>query len=157
MTLHTQDGTQLSKTAATALFTPVTDTDPLIKATVNIDERYDQDGADPRFPYDGKRLAIRKGQVIRTSVLNEYFPAATVDSISPATGPAAGGTAVTIKGKNFTPGSVPKIGNVAATTVVVIDAQTITCVSPAKTAGTHDVTVTTDANTATKASAFVTT
>ncbi|GHE31480.1 hypothetical protein GCM10017673_37770 [Streptosporangium violaceochromogenes] len=157
MTLHKTDGTQLSKSAAAALFTPVTDPDPLIKATVAIHEKFDQDGANPAFPYDGKRLKFRAGQTIRTSDLEGCYPAATIDTITPATGPAAGGTAITIKCTNATPGSTVTIGGTAATSITVVDAQTITCVSPAKTAGTHNVVVTTDAGPVTKTGGFVTT
>jgi hypothetical protein len=66
-------------------------------------------------------------------------------SVTPATGLAAGGTAVTIRGSSFTgtTGSGVKFGPTAATSVVVVNDGTITCTSPAKTAGAYDVTVTT--------------
>jgi CSLREA domain-containing protein/uncharacterized repeat protein (TIGR01451 family) len=66
----------------------------------------------------------------------------TIASITPATGPPAGGTPITIVGTNFTPGATVTIGGLAATSVVVVDATTITAVTPAHAAGTVDVMVT---------------
>ncbi|MEU8378697.1 IPT/TIG domain-containing protein [Streptosporangium sp. NPDC048865] len=157
MTLHNSAGAQLSKSAATALFTSVTDSDPLIEATANISERFDHDGANPAFPTDGQRIKFRKGQVIRTSELNACYPAATIDTITPATGPAAGGTAFAIAGTGFTPGSTVTVGGTAATSIVVVSPTRITAVSPAKTAGAHNVVVTTDAGAVTKTGGFTTT
>jgi hypothetical protein len=69
--------------------------------------------------------------------------------MSPNTGPAAGGTAVTIAGIGFTGATAVTFGGTAATAVVVVDANTITVNSPAKTAGTYDVRVTTPIGTST--------
>ncbi len=58
------------------------------------------------------------------------------------------GTAVTITGINLTGATVVKFGTVGATSVVVVNSTTITCVSPAHAAaGVVDVTVTTPAGT----------
>jgi uncharacterized protein (TIGR03437 family) len=80
-----------------------------------------------------------------------YTPVApAITSLSVATGPVAGGTAVTITGTNlFTATNVStcvKFGGVAATSIVVVSNTSITCVSPAGT-GTVDVKVTTNAGT----------
>jgi beta-glucanase (GH16 family) len=70
-------------------------------------------------------------------------PAApTVSSVAPSSGPAAGGTSVTITGTNFTGASGVTFGAIAATTFTVNSATQITATSPAGT-GTVDVTVTT--------------
>ncbi len=75
-------------------------------------------------------------------------PTPTVTSIAPTSGPATGGTAITITGTNFAAGATVKIGGVAATSVVFVGATTITCKAPARPAGAlYDVTVT---NTSTK-------
>jgi hypothetical protein len=75
------------------------------------------------------------------------YPDATsppvVTGVSPATGLAAGGTAVTVSGWNLTGATGVTFGGTAATAVVVVDPTKITCVSPAKAAGTYDVRVTT--------------
>jgi hypothetical protein len=66
-----------------------------------------------------------------------------VASVTPNTGLAAGGTSVTISGTGFTGATGVTFGGTAATAVVVVNANTITATSPAKTAGTYDVRVTT--------------
>ena len=65
----------------------------------------------------------------------------TVTGISPATGPAAGGTSVTITGTDFTGGTIVDFGTTPATSVVVDSATEITATSPAG-SGTVNVTVT---------------
>jgi hypothetical protein len=66
----------------------------------------------------------------------------TVSGITAASGPAGGGTSVTITGTNFAAGATVKIGGQNATNVVVT-ATSITCQTPALPAGTlNDVVVT---------------
>jgi len=69
-----------------------------------------------------------------------------VTSVSPKSGPTAGGTSVTISGMNFTGATAVKFGTAAGTGVVVTSATSITATSPAGT-GTVNVTVTTPAGT----------
>jgi plastocyanin len=57
-------------------------------------------------------------------------PQPTVASIAPATGPTSGFTPITIHGTNFQSGATVKIGGVAAINVTVVDATTITALSP---------------------------
>jgi hypothetical protein len=65
-------------------------------------------------------------------------------SISPSSGPIAGGTAVTITGTGIVSGSslAVTIGNTAATGVTYVDATHITAITPAGTAGAKDVVIT---------------
>jgi len=70
----------------------------------------------------------------------------TVTSVSPNSGPAAGGTAVTIGGTGFVSGAKVSVGGIPATKVVVKSASTITATTPASPTGgqgTADVVVTT--------------
>jgi len=67
----------------------------------------------------------------------------TVTGIVPSSGPAAGGTAVTISGTNFTGATGVTIGGTAAASVVVVSSTSITAFTPAGTAGTASVVVTT--------------
>jgi hypothetical protein len=88
-------------------------------------------------------LAGRTGTITpQTPYPNATSPPA-VTSVSPSTGLAAGGTAVTISGTGFTGATSVTFGGTAATAVVVVNANTITATSPAKAAGTYDVRVTT--------------
>jgi hypothetical protein len=69
-------------------------------------------------------------------------PAPTVGNVSPGSGPAAGGSGVTITGTNFAAGATVTFGGVAATNVVVANATTITATTPAQGAGAVAVAVT---------------
>lgn len=64
-----------------------------------------------------------------------------VDSINPAVGAITGGLPVTISGTNFAGATGVLIGGEAATSVVVVNSTTITCVTPANEIGLADVTV----------------
>ncbi|HTM89353.1 MAG TPA: IPT/TIG domain-containing protein [Terriglobales bacterium] len=69
-------------------------------------------------------------------------PAPIVSSISPTSGSANGGTAVTITGSNFASGATVGFGGVAATNVAVASSTSITATTPAHAAGTVNVVVT---------------
>jgi len=72
----------------------------------------------------------------------------TISSISPASGPAAGGTNVTIMGTGFIMGSTSvSFGGTAASNVIVVSDTQITATSPGG-SGTVNVTVTTPNGTA---------
>ena len=77
----------------------------------------------------------------------------TVTSISPATGPLSGTTSVVITGTGFTGATTVKFGTTAATSFTVTNATSITAVSPAGSAGTVDITVTTPYGTSATSSA----
>ncbi len=66
-----------------------------------------------------------------------------VDSISPSSGPVAGGTHIVISGVGFTGASGVAFGGVAATGVTVVSATQVTAISPAHGNGPVDVSVTT--------------
>ncbi|MBA4372940.1 MAG: hypothetical protein C0402_08755 [Thermodesulfovibrio sp.] len=83
-----------------------------------------------------------------------YIAAPTVTGINPTSGPAAGGTVVTITGTNLTGATSVTIGGAAATSVVVVNDTTITAVMPAGTAGAQNVVVTTPGGTGTGTGLF---
>jgi len=65
----------------------------------------------------------------------------TITSISPAVGPTAGGTSVSVIGSNFLSGSTLTFGTTAATSVTVVDGSHISATTPAHAAGPVDVTL----------------
>jgi hypothetical protein len=71
----------------------------------------------------------------------------TVTAISPSSGPTAGGTSVTITGTTLTSASAVKIGGAACTALSANTATSITCTTPAGTAGAASVLVTTSLGT----------
>lgn len=68
-------------------------------------------------------------------------PGPIVTGISPSSGAASGGTAVTITGSNFAGGATVTIGGVAAAGVSVVNSTTITATTGAHADGLVDVTV----------------
>jgi len=70
-----------------------------------------------------------------------------VTSISPTSGPLAGGQSVTITGTNFTGATAVTIGGAAVLSFTVVSATSITATTPAGTAGTASVLVTTPSGT----------
>ncbi len=66
-----------------------------------------------------------------------------VTTLSPTTGPVAGGTSVTITGTAFTGATAVKFGSTAATSFTVNSATAITAKAPAGSSGMVEVTVTT--------------
>ena len=91
-------------------------------------------------------VVANPGGQIGTSV-NGYTYAATVQpptvaSVSPTSGPATGGTSITIRGTNFAAGASVTLDGTVATNVVVTNGTTITATTPAHAAGNVDVVVT---------------
>jgi hypothetical protein len=81
-----------------------------------------------------------------TSFVDEfaYVPPPTVTEVSPATGPASGGSSVTITGNNLSGATAVDFGSSSATGFVIDSESSITAVSPPGHPGeTVDVTVTT--------------
>lgn len=66
----------------------------------------------------------------------------SVSSVTPISGPAAGGTTVTIHGADFLSGVSVTFGGLAASSVRLSDSSTIVAVAPAHDSGSVDVTVT---------------
>jgi IPT/TIG domain len=75
-----------------------------------------------------------------------YQAAPVVTSISPSSGPKAGGTSVTITGTGFTGATTVRFGSVAATFRLTSSTK-ITAVAPAQSAGTRDISVKTPGGT----------
>ncbi|MDX6428976.1 MAG: hypothetical protein QOE54_1342 [Streptosporangiaceae bacterium] len=150
--LVTATGTRITQAGANAYYQAVNPSDPPNQITADIYKMVRPENT--HYGFWQNVMKFRKGQIVKTSELNAEFPPATVASLSPATGLAAGGTAVTIKGTNFGPGATGTIGGVAATSFVVVDDKTITCVSGAHAVGAVSAAVTTDSGTVTKATAF---
>lgn len=151
MTVRTANGTARSKaTVVSNLGAAITE-----EARYTVDQDYFMDfRLEGQAAFEGgRKLLWKQGQIITQSELDAAFATATVTSITPATGPQAGGTAVTIRGTNFSGATGVTIG-VAATSVVVVNDTTITCVTGATTAGAKNVVVADDSGNATLTNGF---
>ena len=140
MTLRDAAGNVLNKTELTGKTTqaPAVAQDRIFSE--NIYETYSLSGEGDRFQ-SGKRLKYRAGQRVTQAEFDALYKAATVATITPATGLAAGGTNVTIKGTNLAGVEGVTFGGVAATNVKVVDDSTVTCTTPAHAAGAVTVVV----------------
>jgi large repetitive protein len=65
-----------------------------------------------------------------------------IASVTPSAGPAAGGTSITIRGNGFGPGTKVRIGGALASSVSVIESNSISAVTPQGTIGVADIEVT---------------
>ncbi|MBU6317232.1 MAG: IPT/TIG domain-containing protein, partial [Acidobacteria bacterium] len=92
------------------------------------------------------------GTATRTGAFT-YLAAPTITSVTPASGPLAGGTTILIAGNNLA-GAAVKVGGVPAT-VIASDATAVSVRSPASTStGARDVAVTTAGGVATRSGGF---
>ena len=85
-------------------------------------------------------IAYRNDSTVEGSVVVDA-PVATLASILPVSGPAAGGTAVVGTGTGFVGATGVTVGGVAATAVSVVNATTINFTTPAGTIGDATVVV----------------
>lgn len=100
-----------------------------------------------------RAAALGSGQVLVTGGDNsaesfwsaELYDLLLVDlaigSVTPSSGPSTGGTQVTITGGQFATGATVGVGGAPATNVTVLDATTITFITPPGTPGARDVMV----------------
>lgn len=150
MSFYDSNGNLLSKTAMLALAsTQAQETVYLFNSDVH--QKFTPDGA----PFEsGSKLLFHAGQTVKQSDIDALFATATVTSVSPNTGLAAGGAAVTITGTNLAGVSGVNFGATAATNVKVVSATRVTCTAPAHTAGAVNVVVHDDSGDVTVTNGF---
>lgn len=152
MTVKTTGGTAVTKTQVYSNCTEVTpDEARLYKfngvSGQDLVEHYTAPG---HTTVDGdKRVALVRNQVYTRAQIEALFPPAKVESISPNSGPAAGGTVVTIKGHNLTGVTAVTFGGTAGTALTVVNSRELRVTTPAGTAGAVDVVLTDDSGTVT--------
>ena len=78
----------------------------------------------------------------------------SIQSVTPSSGPAGGGTSVTITGTGFTPDVTVYFGQTIAATATVVNSSTIQTVTPAAAAGTVEVKITSANGTSTLPASF---
>jgi hypothetical protein len=151
MTFVKPDGTVLNKTEMLALTTTET-ADVIHVFTSDIHQLVTQDGAGFE---KSDRLLFHEGQRVPESVINGLFTTATITTVVPATGLAAGGTVVVINGTNLAGTEGVTFGGTAGTAFKRISDTRVQVTTPAKTAGTYNVVVQDDAGDVTKTNGFV--
>lgn len=84
----------------------------------------------------------------------DYKSPPRVDTLSPATGPAAGGTVVTIVGRFLSGVTGVTFGGTAGTSLVLVNDNLLRVTTPAKSAGAYNVVVTNAGGPTTKTNGF---
>lgn len=130
----------------------------VVQFTEDIWETYHQPGAKDYEdgPNAGKRKLFRTGQQVPQADIDAMYAAsvATIDTVAPATGLAAGNTPVTITGSGFSGSKGATFGGSAAGSFKVVSDTKITCTTPAHAAGAVAVVVQDASGDATKANGF---
>lgn len=78
----------------------------------------------------------------------------TIDTVSPSSGPASGGTGVTLTGSGFTGATSLTFGGTATTSLNVVSSTSATAVTPAHATGAVDVVITTPSGSGTKTNGY---
>lgn len=151
MTFQSSGDATLTETEFRAKLTTVS-TETVYEANEDIYQKITFPGA-KNFE-QGQKLFLNEGQRITESEVNALFTTATFDSITPATGPAAGGTVVTITGTDFAGTQGVTFDGAAGTAFKVISNTKIQVTTPAGVAGTADVVIQDDAGNVTAAAAY---
>jgi len=150
MTFYNAAGTRLTETTLNAL-TDTVGALEVVEFTANVYQSFTQDGGGFE---KASRLVFVAGQRVPQSMIDGLFETATIESITPATGPETGGTPIVITGTDFSGAAGVTVGGVAATSFVVVDNETITATTPAGTVGDQDVVVADDAGNVTEVDGF---
>ncbi|MER5301310.1 IPT/TIG domain-containing protein [Streptomyces lasiicapitis] len=143
MGLYRQDGTRITKAA----FPAAALTDPPVKVSedVYVSEPY---GRGDGQPEGSKRfLLYQAGTIVLRSAVDRLFTTATVTSISPTEGPAAGGTTITIKGDHLDGVSAVRFGGATGSDLRVRSATELTVKTPPGGAGATTVELADDSGT----------
>ncbi|MFI9052531.1 IPT/TIG domain-containing protein [Streptomyces sp. NPDC053427] len=157
MGLYNAAGARITKAAfpATAV------TDPEKKTTADIYSTRAHDvGTRPNDTRDGvpegsiRTLLYKAGTVLRQSQIDKLFPPATIATVTPSTGPAAGGTVVTITGTNLDGVADVKFGSTAGTNLTILSAGRLQVTAPAGAAGAVNVVVGDEAGAVSKTGGF---
>lgn len=150
------DGSVLTKAALDAATTDVPDPDPEVIVPFDVVQDYTiGEGTDPDPEFEGgRRRLFYAGQVVKQSAIDALFELATITTVTPNSGAAAGGTPITIVGTNFAGVTAVTIGGVPATALVVHDETTITCTTGAHAAGAVNVVVSDDSGPITKVNGY---
>lgn len=107
-------------------------------------------GSDKHF----RVLKFTEGSTITQAQVDAAYVEGTVDTVTPATGGTAGGTAIVIVGTGLSEAQGVTVGGTAATAFVVVSDTEIHCTTPAGTAGAKNVVVLLDAGNVTKTNGF---
>jgi hypothetical protein len=150
--IFTNDGTRVTKSGV-----PLTDIDPLDVPKELTEDLYSTRSygqTDPKPEGSVRSLLARAGAVFTQRELNRLFPPVSVSEVSPASGPAVGGTVVTITGESLDGVTAVNFGGTAGTNLEVVSDTEVNVTTPAGVAGAVDVEVVDDSGSATETGGY---
>jgi hypothetical protein len=150
MGLYRESGQRITKAGFPAV--AVADTPKRVTENVYQTEQYGR--GDGRPEGSRRHLLYQAGDIVPQSVIDRLFTAATIATVSPASGPAAGGTTVTITGTGLDGVSAVNFGATAGTQLNIVSATQLTVRAPAGAAGAVNVVLVDDAGNVTKTGGF---
>lgn len=89
-----------------------------------------------------KDVVVTAPDGVGATLTNGFVRSSVLTSITPAAGPAAGGTAVTVRGAGFIAGTAITISGAPLQNATLVDSTTITGTTPPRSVGTHTITLT---------------
>lgn len=150
MGIYRENGQRITKAAFPAV--DVADPPKRVTETVYQTEPYGR--GDGRPEGSRRHLLYEVGDIVPQSVIDRLFPAATIETITPATGPAAGGTTVTIRGTRLDGVTAVNFGATPGTELKVVSATELRVRTPAGAAGAVNVVVAADSGNVTMTGGF---
>jgi hypothetical protein len=153
MSAYLANGTRL--TAATISKTADPDPDAWVLINTDVYEGFSYPGMNLAQGELGRRLKWKAGTRVRTSEVTALFSVGDVTAVSPVSGPAAGGTVVTLTGVGMGEVTAVTFGGTAGTAISVNPGgTTLTVTTPAHATGAVNIVLTDDSGTVTKTAAY---
>ncbi|MFZ3557207.1 IPT/TIG domain-containing protein [Streptomyces sp. BH055] len=150
MGLYKENGTRITKAA----FPAAAVTDPPKRITEDIYQSQPYGLGDGAPEGSRRHLLYQAGTVVLQPEIDRLFTAATITAVSPATGPAAGGTLVTITGTALDGVSAVNFGSTAGTSLQIKSPTQLTVKAPAGATGAVNVVLVDDAGNVTKTGGY---
>lgn len=149
--LYKEDGALIKKVGFPASAVP----DVLMRITADVYESKAYGPGDGTPEGSRRHLLYQAGAIVPQSTIDAlYAPAATVATVSPTTGPAAGGTTVTLKGTRLAGVTGVNFGATPGTEFKVVSDAELRVKTPAGAVGAVNVVAAADSGNVTKTGGF---
>lgn len=145
-------GTRITKATFPTTAIPAADLPKVLSADLYETKSY---GAqDPKPEGSIKEVFLKAGTVLTQKQIDAMFPTAKITKVTPANGPAVGGTVVTIEGEHLDGVTSVTFGGTPGTALTVLSPRKLRVTTPAKAAGAVTVAVVDDSGTQSKPNGF---
>lgn len=154
MGVYNEAGTRQTKSGLPT--TPYTEQDPVFTVTARLTRKSPYYGAESGAKTEGtkEQVLANAGDLVTQSQIDSWFPAVDVTSVTPATGPAAGGTVLTLRGENLDGVTAVTVGGVATTALTYVSPSEMRVTTGAHAAGAVSIVLTDDSGSKTETGLF---